>query len=81
MKITNRNQIENTNISLSCQPIARTSHHKFLCVFIDDELKFEKHINKLCSKVSQSIDVMKRISHLVPADLLRNLYCTLIYSR
>ena len=81
MIISNRNQIENINISLSGQPIARTSNHKFLGVFIDDKLKFDIHINKLCSKVSQSIGIMRRISHLVPLNVLRNLYNTLIYSR
>ena len=81
MIISNWNQIENTNISLSGQPIARTSNHKFLDVFNDDEPEFDIHINKLCSNVSQSIGLMRRIVHLVPVNVLRNLYYTLIYSR
>ena len=81
MITSNRNQIQNTNISLSGQPIAETSNHKFLGVFIDDKLKFDMHINKLCSEVSQSIGMMRRISHLVPVKVLWILYYTLIYSR
>ena len=37
--------------------------------------------DRLCSKVSLSIGVMMRILHLIPVDVLRNLYYTLIYSR
>ena len=48
MIISNRHQIENIKFSLSGPPIARTSRHKFLGVFIDDKLKFDTHINKLC---------------------------------
>ena len=81
MIISNRNQIENINISLSGQPVARTFNHKFLGVFIDDELKFDIHINKLCSKVFQGIGVVSRISHLVPVNFSWNLYYTLLYSR
>ena len=62
MMISNRNQIKNKNIPLSGQPIARTPHDKFLDVFIGDKLEFDTHIDKLCSKVSKSIGVMRRIS-------------------
>ena len=69
------------NISLSGPPIARTSHHKLLGIFIDDKLKFDMLTKKLCLKVSQSIGVMRRISYLVPTEVIRNLYYTLIHSR
>ena len=81
IKTSKRNQIENKCISLSGQSIARTSNHKLLGVFIDEKLNFNKHISKLYTKVSQSIRIMKRISHLVPVNVLRNLFFTLIYSR
>ena len=78
--ISNRNQTENKNNSLSGQPTARTSHHNCLGVFIDDKMKFDKHISKLCSKVSQLIEVMRFISNPVLVNVWRNLYYTLIYS-
>ena len=81
MIIWNRTKIENINVSMNGQPIARTFHHKFLGPVIDDKLKFDMHINKLCSKVSLSFRVMRHISHLVPVEVVRNLYYTLIYSR
>ena len=58
-----------------------TSNYKFLGVFIEDKLKFDIHINKLCSTVPQSNGIMRRALHLVPVKVLRNLNYTLIYSR
>ena len=54
-KLSNRNQVESRHISMSGQFIAKASNHKFLGVFIDDKLKFDKNICESCSKVSQSI--------------------------
>ena len=42
-------------------------------------MKFDKHIEKLCSKVSKSIGIINRIKDLVPNSVLFNLYFTLIY--
>ena len=64
MIISSRKHIENINISLSGQPIAQSSHHKLLGIFIDDKLKFDKHLSQICSKMSQSVGVMRHISHL-----------------
>ena len=81
MFFSHSSQIENINISLSGQPIAKTSNHKFRGIFIDDKMKFDKHINKLCSKLSQSTVIIRRILHMVPLNVLRSLYYKLIYSR
>ena len=77
---SSRNQFKNMKFSLSDQPIARTSHHKFLGDLIDNKLSSTSTLT-FCSKVSQSIGGMRRISHLVPVDVLRFMYFTLIYSR
>ena len=79
--ISNRNQSENIRISLSGQPVARFSNHKFLGVSIGDKLKFNIHIDKLSSKVSQSTGTIRRISHPVPKNVFRILCYTLIYPR
>ena len=60
-KTSNNNQTVKKNVSLSGQHITWTSHHVFLGVYID---------GKLCSKVSQLSEVMRRISHLVPVVCL-----------
>ena len=48
---------------------------------IDETLKFDAHINKVCTKVSQSIGVIQRVSNMVPDSALHSLYYALIYSR
>ena len=81
MIISNRRAVDDIDINLGGEAITRVSQHKFLGVIIDDKLKFGGHINSLCNKISQSIGIMKRISHLVPVKILKILYYTLIYSR
>ena len=51
---------------------------KFLGLFIDDELKFNMHIQHICSKVSKSIGIIFRIRSLVPKSLLRNIYFSIV---
>ena len=81
MIISNRMGHDDLNICLNGQSIERTDNHKFLGVLIDDKLRFNKHVEMLCSKMAQSIGMMRRISHLVPTNILKNLYYTMIYSR
>ena len=86
----NWNRVENKSISLNDEPTTRYSHYtlyiihytlcKFLVVFNFDKLKFDKYIIVLVSKVSLSIGVMKCVSNLVSAKILRKLHFTLIYS-
>ena len=42
--------------------------HKCLGVEIDEKLNFEKHINKVCKKVSAGIGAIRRIRPFVPID-------------
>jgi len=52
---------------------------KFLGVFIDDRLSFSRHIAAICSKVSRSLAVMRRLSRMVPANVMKSLYLSLVY--
>ena len=38
--------------------IFRVNSYKFLGIIIDETLKFDVYINKICTKVSQSIGVI-----------------------
>ena len=58
MIISSRIQIVNMFIPWHYQPIARTFHQKILSISNDDKLKFDKHINELCSKNSQSFGLI-----------------------
>jgi len=59
-------------------PISNTM--ELLGVTIDEKLNFEKHIAKICRKVSQQIAVLKRIQKLLPFETRRDLYKAFILS-
>ena len=47
---------------------------ELLGVTVDNKLKFEGQIKKICRKVSQQIAVLKRMKKLLPLKLRENLY-------
>ena len=51
---------------------------ELLGVTVDNKLKFEGQIKKICRKVSQQIEVLKRMKKLLPLQLRENLYRTFI---
>ena len=61
--------------------IQRTHVKKFLGIYIDDRLTFGDHVNKICTKMSRSVGVMRRLRTFLPRDVLKQLFYTLIYSR
>ena len=69
------------SLTLNVDNISRVSSHNFQGVVIDETLKFEVHIKKVCTKVSQSIDVFRRVSNMVLDNVPYSLYYALIYSR
>ena len=52
---------------------------KFLCVYVDDKLRFDKHVDCSSDMISKSIGVMYRIRSLVPCRVMISLYYSLIY--
>ena len=58
-------------------PITNTM--ELLGVTIDDKQNFEKHIAKMCRKVSQQIPVLKRMQKLLPFETRRDLYKAFFY--
>jgi len=58
-------------------PTARSS--KFLGVIIDCKLKFDEHINTVCSKVAKSIGVLYALRDYAPENTMISLYYSLVY--
>ena len=58
---------EGTSISL-------VEEVELLGVTVDDKLKFESQIKKICRKVSQQTAVLKRMKKLLPLKLREKLY-------
>ena len=64
----------------SCDNIAIpiTNEIELLGVTVDDKLKFENHIRKLCRKVSQQTAVLQRMKKMLPFETKRDLYFAFI---
>ena len=58
---------ENTNIPIS-------NELELLGFTVDDKLKYESYISKMCGKVSQQIAVLKRMKKILPLETRKNLY-------
>ena len=63
-----------------CENIALpiTEDLEMLGVTVDDKMKFEKHIDKICRKVSQQIAVLKRMKKILPFETRKCLYLAFI---
>ena len=53
--------IPEQSISFHDQPINFIRETKFLGIFLDNKLKFDKHIQSICSKVSKSVGILFRL--------------------
>lgn len=48
--------------------IPNTEELEMLRVTVDDKIKFEKHIDSICRKVSQQVVVLKRMKKILPLE-------------
>ena len=51
---------------------------ELLGVTIDNKLKFEGQIHKICHKVSQQVAVLNRLKKILPFELRIDIYCAFI---
>ena len=55
-----------------------TKKFEMLGITIDNKLKFDNHVAKLCREVSQQIAVLKRMKKMLPFETRRELYLAFI---
>ena len=65
-------------LSINNESINRVSSVKSLGVFIDENLTWQTHIDKLPKKIASGIGAIKRIRPFVPPDTLIYIYSALI---
>ena len=78
--LANRRQRVRLGDQFHCENIAIpiTEDLEMLGVTVDDKMKFEKHIAKVCRKVSQQIAVLKRMKKIFPFETRKCLYLAFI---
>ena len=79
MFISNVADAPNGGIFLDQNQLEFVSETKFLGIILDDKLKFDKHINYICNKISISNGAMHRIKSYVPKRCLKNIYYSIVH--
>ena len=79
MIYSNKNKNIDDAIIIRDQTISRVRSTKFLGIIIDDELRFVDHIGLVCSKVAKSSGILRKLSGILPYDVLKKIYLSLIY--
>ena len=67
------------DITLNNIAISIVNEHRFLGIQIDQNLKFNNHIDHICKKVSKSIGILFKIRDYLPLKTLIMLYYSFIY--
>ena len=75
-----RIQDSEINIELNNVRIKRETSTKFLGIIIDENLNWKEHVNYIALKISKSIGVFNSLKHILPLNILTNLYNCLILS-
>ena len=60
-------------------PVDYVDEVKFLGVIVDRKLKFNLHLNAVCSKVAKSVGIFHKLRSCLPERVLLNLYYSLVY--
>ena len=58
----------NLNLSIQNDPVLQVEEHRLLGVTIDNQLKWQAHINKVCKTVSRNLYLLSRIKQFVDSD-------------
>ena len=81
MILSIRDKPRDLSLNIGSSRIKRTSVKKFHGEYIDDRLTFGDHTSKICSKMSQSVGVIRRLKVFVPRNILKQLFYAFIYSK
>ena len=66
------------NLIIKNTPLIIQHDTKFLGVILSSNLKWNKHIDIVRSKIKKNIGIITKVRHLLPQELTRNLYMTLV---
>ena len=79
---TSRKKVEHVKeIKVYEFSIKRVTCVKYLGMYIDDQLKWDQHVNSLCVTLSKNFHMFYSIRDLLNQSLKRQLYYSMVYSR
>lgn len=74
---SNRNANTNQSIKIRDIEIKSVDETKFLGIIIDNKLSFASHINYVCSRLSRSCGIIRKLSFYLPLHVLKKIYLSL----
>ena len=81
MLFANRNaKIYDINIQISNTIIERTEEERFLGIIMDSKLNWNAHRQKLASKLSRNVGILRKLKGIVPLNVIKLLYNSFIQS-
>ena len=66
------------NIEINGEPVECVSEFNFLGILLDEFLSWTPHTKKVCSKISRTLGLIKRVRKILPFSALKSLYNALI---
>lgn len=76
---TYQKHIASPPIHIDDDAIQVVDSFNYLGLIIDSKLKFKEHIDVICSKISRSVGVLYSLKYLVPLNVLKTLYYSIVY--
>ncbi len=74
-------QQQNLNVEVDNESVNQTDCHKFLGIFIDQNLTYNKHVDTLCNKINSNIFLLRYFSRYLETDALLSVYYGIIFSQ
>ena len=74
----NSDDLNEFNLKLSGEFIENVSMSKYLGVHVDENLKFDGHVNEIVKNISKKLSWLGRLRHIVPKNILELSYRTYI---
>ena len=62
------------SITINNKAIELVDHHKVLGVIIDNDMRWESHINQMCSKVSRNLYLLFKLKPYIDLQNMKNFY-------
>ena len=73
-----QNRIQLPLIKIAGEDIAFVDNFNFLGIIINKHLNWTSHVDMLSAKLSKTIGILNTLKHLLPINIMRTLYTSLI---
>ena len=71
---------DNLQLTINNELLTTKTNIPYIGVCIDNHLKWDNHISDLCKKVAPKIHQLRRLSKIIPKDILEKIYMACIQS-